>query len=400
MDADFSENRHLLNDILSLHKRGYMQTINFKYPKLKTWIFENTKFLDHLDLKFITRIWYVINDLKSYPLCKICKKPILKDIYRLTDPRMDFCCHKCSSMSEHAIQTRIQTTLKRYNCKYAAQNENIQKKIYATRVKNGNIAKPKTFKDKCKSKKKNFYNSVILKNKHVFPLFSENEYVNETSKSKKFHEFVWRCRHCGNIFTSKMMHFYLSKNDKTFARCLKCHPYHKLSSCEERHLAEFVKKKFSEKFIIVHNKEENMKIIYPYQLDILLFDKKTKQIAFAIEFNGSRWHSLQEGSSIDRQLKKTILCENKNITLIHIYEDEWIYEKAKIKKFLSNVFENKIFFRKQKICLPRDKYPKTMKIYGFKLIGNSEIHIHKRKSIASNSHYDVPDCGTLTYERI
>mgnify|MGYP002520654467 FL=1 len=197
-----------------------------------------------------------------------------------------------------------------------------------------------------------------------------------------------------------MTHFYIHRNDKTFARCLKCHPYHKLSSCEERHLAEYIKNQFSEKFIVIHNKEENMKTIYPYQLDILLLDKKTNQVVFAIEYNGSRWHSLQEGSNIDRQLKKTILCENKNITLIHIYEDEWLYKNAKIKKFLHKILENKLVFKKQKIYLPRDKYPKTVAISGFKFVENSEIHIHRRKSIASNLLYDVPDCGTSTYERI
>lgn len=398
--SEYCENRKLLVQILKTSKRGYMQTINFKYPKLKKWIFETTKFLDMPNRKFTTRLWYIVNNLNSYPICEVCKKPITKDIYRLTDPRMDFCSHKCSSNSNHTLNSRVQTTLKRYGCEYAAQCENIQKKSYATRIKNGNIAKPKIFKDKCKSRKKNFYNNVILKNKYVFPLFSENDYINETSKTKKFHEFTWRCKCCGNIFSSKMTHFYVHRNDKTFARCLKCHPYHKLSSCEERHLAEYIKNQFSEKFIVIHNKEENMKTIYPYQLDILLLDKKTNQVVFAIEYNGSRWHSLQEGSNIDRQLKKTILCENKNITLIHIYEDEWLYKNAKIKKFLHKILENKLVFKKQKIYLPRDKYPKTVVISGFKFVKNSEIHIHRRKSIASNLLYDVPDCGTSTYERI
>lgn len=44
----------------------------------------------------------------------------------------------------------------------------------------------------------------------------------------------------------------------------------------------------------------------------------------AIEFDGLFWHSLKEPNY---HLNKTKLCENKNIQLLHIFENEWIYRR-------------------------------------------------------------------------
>ncbi len=59
------------------------------------------------------------------------------------------------------------------------------------------------------------------------------------------------------------------------------------------------------------------KIIHPYELDIYL-----PELNLAIEYNGTYWHSQEKGKSIDYHLIKSLLCREKNIRLIHIYEFE------------------------------------------------------------------------------
>lgn len=84
-------------------------------------------------------------------------------------------------------------------------------------------------------------------------------------------------------------------------------------------------------------------IISPNQLDIFIPSHN-----IAIEYNGLYWHS-EEYVDKNYHLNKTNLCENKNIRLIQIFEDEWLYKQEIVKSRLKNIFgltENKIYARK------------------------------------------------------
>lgn len=81
------------------------------------------------------------------------------------------------------------------------------------------------------------------------------------------------------------------------------------------------------------------KPIYPKELDIFLPD-----LQLAIEFNGTRWHSIELGTPKNYHLEKSLLCRNKNIRLIHIYEFEDIKQQIKLL---------------QDLILGQDNYPKN-----------------------------------------
>jgi hypothetical protein len=72
-------------------------------------------------------------------------------------------------------------------------------------------------------------------------------------------------------------------------------------------------------------------IIKPHQIDIYIPSHK-----LAIEFNGLYWHS-EEYVNKNYHLKKTELCEENGIQLIHIFEDEWLYKKDIVKSRLINI---------------------------------------------------------------
>lgn len=54
-----------------------------------------TKFLSNDIKKFTTRIYYAMNLLTDYPKCEICGKPVVKDVYRINRPCLNFCSKKC-----------------------------------------------------------------------------------------------------------------------------------------------------------------------------------------------------------------------------------------------------------------------------------------------------------------
>ena len=96
---------------------------------------------------------------------------------------------------------------------------------------------------------------------------------------------------------------------------------------------------------ILYNKRT---IIPPQELDIYIPEKK-----LAIEFNGIYWHSVNNGTNKNYHQQKSKLCREKEIRLIHIYEDEWNDEHKReiIKDIIRHAlniptYENKIYARK------------------------------------------------------
>jgi hypothetical protein len=80
----------------------------------------------------------------------------------------------------------------------------------------------------------------------------------------------------------------------------------------------------------------------------------------AIEYNGLYWHS-EEFVNKNYHLNKTNLCEKKDIKLIHIFEDEWLYKQNIVKSRIKNVLgltEYKIYSRK---CVIREVLSKDSK---------------------------------------
>ncbi len=111
------------------------------------------------------------------------------------------------------------------------------------------------------------------------------------------------------------------------------------SSKDEQDLVKFIKSIFYDEII-----ENDRNIISPKELDIYIPSKKV-----AIEFDGLYWHSTEHQKNKNYHLDKTIMCEEKGIRLIHIFEDEWKCKKDIVKSIISSslgVYKEKIFARK------------------------------------------------------
>jgi len=108
----------------------------------------------------------------------------------------------------------------------------------------------------------------------------------------------------------------------------------------ENQIAKYITKKLKTKVIT-----SDRTLIEPLELDIIIPEHK-----IAIEFNGLYWHSENNGKDRHYHKNKTDLCKKEGYRLIHIFEDDWLYNKKKIKKYIKHLLgkstKEKIYARK------------------------------------------------------
>lgn len=111
------------------------------------------------------------------------------------------------------------------------------------------------------------------------------------------------------------------------------------TSSEENEISSFLKQ------LSINIDIGRRDIIHPYELDIFVPDHN-----IAIEYCGLYWHSTaNKRITSGYHNKKRLLCNNKGIKLITIFEDEWIIKKDIVKSRLLHLFNKnykKIYARK------------------------------------------------------
>ena len=151
------------------------------------------------------------------------------------------------------------------------------------------------------------------------------------------------CKKCGSngkmhgIFETSPDLFLMGKG------CPKCGNH--MSTAEDE-ICEFMAKIVGSGKII----RRSHKILNGDELDIYVPDFR-----LAIEYDGIRWHSEQFNKNKNYHLEKTLKCRDAGITLIHVFEDEWIKNKnlvlEKIGHFLGTIKKSVIGGRK---CVVRE----------------------------------------------
>lgn len=229
-----------------------------------------------------------------------------------------------SILVPEAIERRKQTNLKLYGAENYSQSEE-SKKLNLTKLL-----------DKFKSDKFTI-TSVInpsIEEKSINPFknikfdFICNECGNE--ENHPYETFKFRLRECGTP-------------------CSTCGNVTTKTSIKENNLKQFLENNSIQIQQSVRN------LIYPYEVDLFLPDYN-----IAIEFDGIYWHSELRGKDKEYHLSKTDLCNQKGITLIHIFEDEWDDKQEIVKSRIMNKIglSEKIYARK---CQIKDISPNDAK---------------------------------------
>lgn len=171
--------------------------------------------------------------------------------------------------------------------------------------------------------------SILDKNDLKFDINQYNKLREKNSEGKLHYiKYHLTCKTCDNIFEWSF---------ESIPVCRRCYPLTSISKLQGE-FKDFLNN-LNVKYI-----ESTKQVISPLELDFYLEDYD-----LAFELNGNYFHSELGGNKYPKyHLIKSEMCNNKNIKLIHIFEDEWLFKKDIVKSRVLNYLnltENKIYAR-------------------------------------------------------
>lgn len=344
-----------------------------------------------IECKFTDKVMLYIMKLDDYPICEKCNKNRVKN-YNITKKEFNrFCSKSCSNSyigsNLEVLEKKRLTSLERYGVEHHMKDEKIKEKII------------NTWKDGSSQEKRIAYNIKKYGVKNVMELNEVKTKKNETTlfkygvehsmqsldilkkaietnnkkygvdynihtinskksqKANKRLKLIEKFKTYGiNIINDDNIDDLEVESDcvkhKTYRisyhnlhqrkvvlniePCTECNPIGSLSiSAKQIEVEDYIKN------LKIDNIVRNYKDLY--EIDIFLPDYN-----IGIEFNGVYWHSdVYKNEKYHKQ--KTEYFKDKNIQIIHIWEDDWIIRKDIIKSIIKsklNKIENKYYARK------------------------------------------------------
>jgi hypothetical protein len=360
---------------LTDNKSGYKTKESWfktNHPKTYDDIISYTSKLNITIPTFKEKIWFYFNSLTERPKCITCSNDVpFRE--RFDKPYGEFCTLDCFNKNKtEMIERQKKTFIDKYGVEFYPQHSEFitkQKKTKKEKYGNENFNNI----EKMKQTKKLKYGSENYNNIEKYietcgekygtsNYFSSKEYSDIIEKKfrDKYNKLNIQtidggivnitCDKCGKDYeiTKQLLYERYKINNDT---CTNCNPIgHSSKSFYEKEISEFLTQ-----YNITHITSDRSTITK--ELDILIPEHK-----LAIEFNGLYWHN--ELFVDDKyHLNKTIECSNKGISLVHIFEDEWLYKKDIVKSIIKgklNLIDKKIYARK---CEVREVSSDESKIF-------------------------------------
>ena len=156
-----------------------------------------------------------------------------------------------------------------------------------------------------------------------------------------------KCPKCGKYDSHSFNNVYHLKSETYTPRmCSSCYKSFSTSKYEDE-IADYISTFYSGKLV-----RNDRSVLSGKELDLYYPEKK-----IAIEFNGDYWHNESRVDS-DYHYNKFKKCFDNGITLVSIFEHEWLSNKDLIKEYLVDLFngvENKLSFISNNIM--NNNYP-------------------------------------------
>lgn len=302
--------------------------------------------------------------------CKVCGKSfeIKKTIGK------QFCSRSCSTKFQMSneqekierVEARKISIFERYGVNDSANIPGRAEKFKQTLINKYGSASYNNMDLRRKTVAKNKITQLVKDGRWEL-LFDEEDYEG-CDKTYPF-----RCKKCGNVFESNMPRIY--------PRCTVCYPKN-MPSVMEKEILNFIVEHYSGHVI-----ENDRKILDGRELDIYIPEKN-----LAIEFNGLYWHKEDK----TRHITKTKACEQLGITLIQIFEDEWMFRQEIVKSRLIsklNLSLESIFARKCNIrkIQTRDKND---------FLNKTHIQGEDKSNVKLGAYYKDELIGVMTFSKL
>lgn len=307
------------------------------------------------------RLYWLRHDLTDYPTCDKCKKSlsskqfltnVLGNMYR------SYCSKSCARTTEEFKEKSKQNSILKYGVDHPFKVVEIQEKRKQTNLKKYGrehshpwgseefktmiVSKYGTIEQYLLETNKKVTSGLIshyidsgkiiqtiqsLENKfnvqclNTEELLNENRVDNNTLLSdiplEWFHNF------CKKTYTSSI-------NDGTILVCSHCRKSGS-SILEQTVLSEILLLGLNKNTTVIHR---DRTILKPKEIDIFI-----PGLNLGIEINGIYWHNGNISGKYGF-LEKSELAKSKNITLIHINEEQWINKKSIILSKLKYYFHS------------------------------------------------------------
>jgi len=300
--------------------------------------------------------------------CENCKN---KFIVKYKKKNQRFCSKICSATSPTTKQKNIdgvrKTFMKKYGC-YPMQTDKTKSNLKLSMLQKYGVShysKHNDYNHKVKQTKlkkygnENYTNTEKMKQTclkrygvdNAKKVKSINDIQIQSRLNNHYDYIVDVCQKNGLLFLTKKEDYngYHFKNSYHF-RCLKCnnefeqHVYYVdelfCKDCNpdkihtlESDIYDFIRMMLPSNTII---KKHDRSVLNKKEIDIYIPDKK-----IGIELNGLYWHSEKSGGiTKSYHLNKTRTCNCKGISLIHIFENEWLQKQEIVKSVLRNILND------------------------------------------------------------
>jgi hypothetical protein len=294
----------ILNLVGKNSNRRKESYIKKHYNNLHIQILEYTKNIS--DLPFKQLLWHFENEKLNYIFCAC---PNCNNRVNFSEPNSHYykhCSPACSGNNPDTTEAKLFSTDRDKNTELTKQN-------------------------------------FIKKHKQYF---TENNLrfisINNTSNKYTFEDLS-----CNHVVYDMLQETIKRRIDNNLHVCNICNPYFLLNpstsskkSKPEQEIFDYINSDL--KYIGV---DSDHSVLDRKEIDIYLPIQK-----FAIEHNGVYWHS-DIHVKFDEHQHKTIESNNKGISLLHIWGDEWLYKQEIVKSNILSYLNNQPYHKFAQSCL-------------------------------------------------
>lgn len=341
---------------------------------------EIISYTSNIDLSFKQRVWHWVNSKKDYIYCKECNLNRVSFKMNWVSGYKDFCSNKCSSNNKQLRDKTKNTLLEKYGVDHYSKTEDYVKKVKKTSIDRYGVDNYSKTEDYVKRSKKTYMDrygvdsytktseylekskKTCLDRYGVDSYIKTDEFKNRFKKTcldKYGKDHIYKsilyrssfnlCKDFNylnydnglNLFRCDLGHNFEISTDNYYGRfnnnvplCTICNPIGDSRSIKEEELYKFILSKYSGTIIQSYRDV--------YEIDIYLPDLK-----LGFEFNGLYYHS-DKFKDKNYHLDKTNYFKEREIRIIHIWEDDWDIKQSIVESQIKNIMKlnnNRIYAR-------------------------------------------------------
>ena len=242
------------------------------------------------------------------------------------------------------------TTLDNYGVINPFQSEQVKEKIKETNLERYGVENPMMNEHiKELSKKSSVlkygsdnYNKSELSHSNTI-IGNDNNYIKYIINNISLFNCVK-----GHTFEINVKNYY-NRKYSNIPLCTMCNPIGDSKSIKEKELLYFIQNNYDGEIISSYRDKMEIDIYLP-------------ELKLGFEFNGLYWHS-EKFKEKSYHLDKTNYFKDRDIRIIHIWEDDWIFKESIVKSQIHNLLglnTNKLFARK---CVIKNVSTKEARIF-------------------------------------